>query len=480
MPAIRKVYDSKSSTTYDRRGKKPDQIKGELLAIDFLADLIANEGISKYTDREYDWYDVFQAKDRKLLDSAAITSTSLMKFYPQSVEILLRSEIEPQLWIVDRLFDTMRAPAPGDQVKIGAIGALEAYEVAEGGEYKPMHPDIDGGDMVSVQVRKYGGKLGFTLEGKENDKWGLQALWLKKAGAALARMKEKMGMRLVQETGYTFFDNADPTSSIGGSTTGRGIDGAANGTLTINDLFAMYGNMWFHGYTPDVLIMHPFAWMMFAVDPEMRELMNSGTTMYQRPGKYELLPMGGGGNRFDDPHGKLGYIFGGRGLGPGQPDPDNIGRLGAHPYSNDLNPFGATYHTQPKGLPSALTIIVTPLVYARRIADLAGTPASGPPVQAPIGKYLTDIILADSSAIGVHIEKEAATTESWEDIERERYYTKVRERYGFAIYEQGRGISIARNIVADRNFVFDNVNYAQLSPIDRFPTSGSEIVGGRP
>jgi hypothetical protein len=318
-----------------------------------------------------------------------------------------------------------------------------------------MAPDIDGGHVISVTTKKYGGKIGFTLEGRENDKWGLLNLWMKKAGNALVRMREKMGLRMMQELGYTYFDNITPGSSRGGITTGRGIDGNLNGTITLNDLFMMYGDMLLRGYKPDTLIIHPFAWMMFMADPEMREIIGSGTISYERPqAEYYRLPRGTSGNAFEDPFGKKGVTFKGTGVGPQSPELTTLGRLGANPYAEGLNPFGSTFQIAPRGLPTPLNVVVTPLVYAKKMNN---------------DKYLADYIMADSSSIGVRIVKEDPTTNNWEDIEKEQYFTKIRERYGFAIYDQGKGLSIARNIVCDRAYAFDNVNFAMLDPLTSYP-----------
>ena len=59
----------------------------------------------------------------------------------------------------------------------------------------------------------------------------------------------------------TVFDNASPTTTADpneyGTTTGRDITGAFNGSMTLNDIFDMYAFMAMRGFIPDTLIMHP-------------------------------------------------------------------------------------------------------------------------------------------------------------------------------------------------------------------------------
>jgi len=62
--------------------------------------------------------------------------------------------------------------------------------------------------------------------------------------------------------------------------------------------------------------------------------------------------------------------------------------------------------------------------------------------------------------------------EEWADIEREINFIKIRERYGLALQEQGRAVAVARNIVIDRTYAFDNVNSVTLNAL----TTTSNLV----
>ena len=84
---------------------------------------------------------------------------------------------------------------------------------------------------------------------------------------------------------------------------------------------------------------------------------------------------------------------------------------------------------------------------------------------------VTDIILADSQNCGILAQKENVSFEEFSDPWRDIRVTKARERYGFGILEQGKSIVVAKNIVIDRNYVFENVNTRSLSAINPLSTT---------
>jgi len=75
------------------------------------------------------------------------------------------------------------------------------------------------------------------------------------------------------------------------------------------------------------------------------------------------------------------------------------------------------------------------------------------------------VILADSSATGVLVQKSPIRTEEFDDPKRDIRNLKIGEIYGFAILEQGKGVTVARNVVLTKHYNFDNVNSVTLAPI---------------
>lgn len=365
-----------------------------------------------------------------------LTSPDMNHLFPVSVEMIMREEIEPATPISSQLFDQYMTYQEGPQVVIGAMGAVHVEEVAEISQYPEVMFDIDGGDQVSVQIKKFGVKIGFSMEARERDGWGLQKIWLSKVSNAFARNREKTAAQMLNLRGVTVMDNKNPSESEHGTTTGRGIDGAQNGTFSHNDLMKVYVYGMTRGYFYDTVLVHPFGWEMWMVDPELKEIATSGTNVLTMK-----APNGRGAITWPDPHGPLGTktgAFGNATLGE---------KLGAYPYTNNLNPFGSTFNIKPPTLPGLKQIIVTPFVPISQVSN---------------GKYMTNVIFADSSMCGVFVTKENPTTDTWEDVEKEANWLKVRERWGTALYNQGRGVAVVRNVLCDRNYTFQNMNSVQL------------------
>jgi hypothetical protein len=207
-----------------------------------------------------------------------ITTEDLTRFIPQTVETVIREAIEPNLFIVDKLFQTINIPR-GSRVQIGAIGAMEAGRVGQGGEYPERFINMGEGDMISLTTDKHGLKISLTEEVLRENLFDVVGLWLRAAGRALARHKERTAAKLINEMGYDVFDNKNPSNSYIGTTTGRNIAGIANGSMTVNDIFEMYTYLLHRGFNPDTLLMHPLAWKTFMTDSEMREVVLEGATV---------------------------------------------------------------------------------------------------------------------------------------------------------------------------------------------------------
>ncbi len=112
-----------------------------------------------------------------------MTTPDVTRFIPDVVETIVREALEPNLMIIPNLFDEVRIER-GQRIQIGAIGALTAAEVAEGGEYKENDLQMDGGDMVSINISKHGLMIRVTDEMISDSQFDLIGLWLRAAGRA--------------------------------------------------------------------------------------------------------------------------------------------------------------------------------------------------------------------------------------------------------------------------------------------------------
>ena len=227
--------------------------------------------------------------DERLSINDVLTTEDIAPFVPKVVRRIIIEALEPALLIIPNLFTKVNLPA-GQMIEIGAVGAINAGKVPQGADYPTSTLATDAvGATTAITVSKYGCGINVAKEVIQDNQFDVIALWLRAAGAALARLKEALGLRLINEMGITLYDNATPANSELGIVTGRNIAGTANGTMTLNDLFDMWAYMALRGFTPDTLIMSPLAWKTFAVDAEMREIVMRGAVLATR-----RMPLGSG------------------------------------------------------------------------------------------------------------------------------------------------------------------------------------------
>jgi hypothetical protein len=281
--------------------------------------------------------------------------------------------------------------------------------------------------------------------------------------------KEQICMNVLNRMGVTIFNNKNKTLGLEGKiTSGRDIDGSFNGTISLNDLMTIHTYGATRGFNYDTLLMHPFAWQMFVTNPELREIVISGSSVSSAINNSNAL-RGGQAPGFEGPFGEMWGLkmsgLGGANNTQQYYSPNNAvdpyyGKLGISPASNTLTPYGATFNVQPTQYwPGGLRVIVTPHVPWKQ--------------DTTSKKYITNLYFVDSQRTGVILQGEGPTTDEWEDIEREIKYIKFKNRFGVATVYQGRGVAVARNIVIDRSYVFDNVNQVSLTPYG----TGSNVTG---
>jgi len=420
-----------------------------------------------------DGYIVDAGFSQKVTIKDLLTLPDVQRFVPQVVTRILHEAREPAL-LISTIFDRVRLER-GQTIQIGAIGAISVHEVPEGGEYQPSDIVYDSGNMVGLSVRKYGTLLQFTEEMFEDSQWDVIGLWMRAAGRAFARNREQRASLLLNEQGVVYFDNRSPGTVISGVTHGRNIVGTANGSITANDIFDMYAFLAMRGFVPDTLLIHPLAWAVFATDPEMKEIVLENGRLTSR-----RMPEGGPDPGWGTELNKLGWRTTAEGLGLGSTTGAGIAyagapaaadvpatlppatlaafaKLGSIPYTTHLSALGATFQVQPRYLPGPLTVLVSPFV-----PFTASTAASGNENTVAT----CSLIMLDSSAVGAFIEKTPLSTQEFNDPLRDTRTMKLRERWGLALYEQGKGVVIAKNVVVTRHYNFQNVNQATVTEIN--------------
>lgn len=354
------------------------------------------------------------ADGMKLSISDAINTPMASMSFKRVITEVMQEAIEPIL-VGSRLLTMIKMDAYGTQINFGTLGAIGPADLsmAEGQEY-PEFSIQRGGGTATANIGKHGIAVKITEEMLKFSQWDVMGLHVRQASRALARHKEKLIFNLINNAGVVVFDNAAPTTAEIGRTTGRSLTGAGNGSMTVDDFYDMYAKSLERGFTPNVVLCHPLAWAAFVKDPNMRAI---------------VLETGNGS------------WFNGM--------PQNV-------YPSLTNAWKSA--TRQSGVPAS-----NPTQ-----AEREGTQQSrmGFPVMFPFGGLTviptafvpfdpntktTSIIMMDTSEVGAIVVAEDPTMEEWKDPARDIYKLKMRERYGFALFNQGHAISVARNISIEPN-----------------------------
>lgn len=458
------VYDSRDNTdnlaTLDRDSEDAVKVGDKYLDKDFVQYKSASDAreIGKIMDafREGSHEDGIKLKD-------AMFSNDYPELFLTATEIVLKQRLYPETVITDNLFQSIPYMGHAETVTIRTLGGAKIEEVAEGSEYPETSAAVnDQAYRIHLEIRKYGAKLGGTRELIESDNWGIFAASIADMVREIGIVREKQAInKMNTEGGFTVLDNSAPGSgALGRITSGRGLDGAFNGALGVDDVYEIFAYQQMRGYTTDTIVIHPFAWMLWARDPEMQEGLLGSNTVYM-PSGNAAPGWGSLFNGFGVDFSKYGAQVpsGTPGNVPGLPGDSLYGKLGVGSSYNypHLSAMGSTFMTQPKHMP-AVKIIVSPFVPFYK-GNVGG-----------VEKYITNIMFADSRRCGVILEKEAPNLESWNDVEKEIDYVKVRAKWGMAFMDQGRAIAVARNIVIDRTYGFNlNSDVGALPKIDGAP-----------
>jgi hypothetical protein len=332
-------------------------------------------------------------------------STDHPLLLPRTISTIAREAIEPNLVLTGLL--QRISFSNGTRIVFPSWGgAMQAADLAEGEEYPEGSMELAG--QVEATIGKSGIALKVTEETIRYSLYDVVSMQVRAAGRAMARLKEKKAADLITaDYGTTVIDN---TSTAYRSSTGRDASGAYNGTLTLDDLFAAYAIMSERGFTPNTLIMHPFAWQIFAQEGIARAFgFHNGLSplMWQ-------MPQGSVGNA---PNWR-------------------VGGLNQNTYVSQPQQLATTFTNVPSPFPTTFRIVVTPYM----------------PYNATTLR--TDIVLCDSNELGLLVVDEELTTDEWTDPARDIKKIKMRERYGMAVMNDGRGIGLMKGIRVGKSFDF--------------------------
>jgi hypothetical protein len=328
----------------------------------------------------------------------ALTSTDTVKLIPKVIEGQLREAAEPE-YLGTRFMQTVHVEGGSSTVYvIPVVGELVATEVGEGSRYNEDYVDFNTieNSALEIRVKKIGIKVSITEEAISDSSWDILGINIRKMGKAMARYKEEWIFNTFSDHGHVVFDNNLREQFPEAGTTGRAEDGSFNDTMSVEDFLDLVLALMGNGFVPTDVIMHPLTWVVFA----RNSMIGNGLT-------YGAF----GGNQVH-PYGAVQGTPGFAGLaanGDGQ-------KLIMKPEQVQNR------------LPVPLTMNFSPFVHFDKV------------------NKRFDMYCLDRNEVGVIVQKEGLSTENWTDPEKDIRALKAKERYGVGTLNNGRGITVTRNI----------------------------------
>ena len=328
----------------------------------------------------------------------AISSTDTVKLIPKVIEGKLREAAEPE-YLGTRFFQTVKVDEGNSAVYvIPVVGEVTAYEIGEGTRYKETSFDMTTLENATLEIRvkKIGVRVSITEEAIADSSWDILGINVRKMGRAMARYKEEMIFNAFSTHGHTVFDNAQRTAQPAAGTTGLGKDGQYKDTLSVEAFLDLTLALMGNGYNSTDVIMHPLTWVVFA----RNSMIGNGLT-------FGAL----GGNNVH-PNGGI------------QGTPAAFGMAN----SGDGQKLIMTPDQVQNRLPVPMVINFSPWVKFDKLTKRF------------------DMYVLDKSEVGIIAQKEGLTTGNWTDPEKDIRNLKAKERYGIGVLNNGRAITVAKNI----------------------------------
>jgi hypothetical protein len=418
-----------------RDGSNFELPTNEKQAAKVLADALVSNGRVPGEDALLDYQEVVKYLRPSMKDMVGVSA--IRPLLQTAMQIIIREPVEP-LMVIQGLFNRVEAKGLETNVLAGAIGAVTAGDIPEHGTYPEVMFQI-GGALQTAYIGKSGLAASFTDEALRYSTWDIMAMNLRLMRNALMRHKEQKAVAFLRQLGTELFNNASPSTSLFGVTTGRGLNMAANGTVIMDDLVKAMAHMTEEGSTPDILLVHPILFLQWLQDPVMRNMF-----------------VGGAG----------GSYFGSYSGNPGPVAPWSNGPLGSMGprLGQQVTPFDNTSGESPDyainerahGMTSA------PILPGYFPWPLRIMPSALVPFDETAG--LTDMFLLESGNIGFMLVDEDLTQVEWRDENVDVVKVKLRERYGFGVANEGQSVGVLKNIKLGRNY-WDGVIRAQTSDV---------------
>ena len=370
-------------------------------------------------------------------DAVALPNATIL--IPHILTQFVKEGVEPML--VGTKLLTRIQYQPGLSIQFPALGALYAEDVAPGQSLPEFAPDLGGHSTNELKVGKSGLALKIFDEITRYNQYNLVAYWLRLAGQALARHKEKKIFNFIKAMGTTAFDNTTRNNGVLGSyTSGRKADGSLNGSMTMDDILAMYALGLQQGFIMDTILVHPLTWLMWLRDPVLR-------VFQQNYGGGQWYNMWQGDPRNRNP------------LSDFSPTGEGTGSLINPVTGNSQSPTATPLNELDQNLTS------TPSLpgYLGMSFNIIPSPF----MDFDVTNNTCDMLMFNSSNLGALIVDQEPALMEWGQPDLGLTKMQISERYGLAILNEGQGIVVAKDIKCTRNFISDEA----MQPV--FSVSGT-------
>jgi len=350
-------------------------------------------------------------KFKDLVDFLEPTHANIL--FPKMITSIVREAVEPVMNLTN-LFrrinysgETIEYPALSSSMAPEEIGIAQNYP--EG--------TISAAGITTAKIAKVGLAFRVSEEVLRYSAYDILSIYYRHAARAMGRYKEQKAADLLSNELAIAFDNVTPGNGTltPGYSSGRDSSANLNGTLTLDDLYVVYAALINMGFMPRTLLMNALGWLIFARSPELRAFgFANGGPMWQT---HQGEP--GQGARF----------------GP-------LGPTGAMPLSSgnpQLNPQATTYTAPPTIFPVPFQIVVSPFIKFN--ASL----------------QRTDVLVVDPDELGIYVVDQELTSDSWDDPSRDVQMVKLKERYNFALDNEGLAGFQIKNLRTSRGYDWEDV-----------------------
>lgn len=192
--------------------------------------------------------------DNRVTIKEAFMSNDAPILFPKIVSNVLREAAEP-IQLITPLLDVVRI-TNGRSIEIPAVNSLRAFEVPEGQEFP--EDALAFAEQREGKVTKKGLKVAFTEEVIADSQWDIVGLHVRAAARAMARLRESIALSRFRDDATVVFDNSGSDN-----TTGLGMDGNGNDSLSFEDVIDMAAALLAEDKAPTDFIIHPLMWAVF-------------------------------------------------------------------------------------------------------------------------------------------------------------------------------------------------------------------------